>query len=307
MSSSSDLHRPTPPIPRPPTSSIPRRIALGLLTLAAITGLAALLVRETHWGSDVWKQANALAERRECNFDDPLTCPADQICVKDSQGPSLCVPRDVGRTPFVRFPFQPSHPVKCILGIRSREGHHGKSDTLFAVDLATPPGTKPGTVHAAIDGTAIVFRSCKDTSVPNAPRPTGDDFACGSGFGNHVRILNSHRGLVALYAHLGTIWVEDGQIVSEGEAIGQEGRSGDAMARHLHFSIHRGDFSNWLEALYTYRNRPGVLPPAIPFETQYCDPEHSDPSECKRKRARVEAIPCAEPFKGAALRADWRT
>ncbi len=253
--------------------------------------------------------ASALFAREECEFGNPVGCPPERVCAYTSPRRAECVARFVGPTPFVRFPFEPTHPVVCLEGTGKRGGTHTTPESLFAVDLATRPADAlPGTVSAAIDGTALVYRSCADRSVRDeAPAKAGPSVApsnpiCESGLGNHVRILNPD-GHMLLYANLGAVWVEDGQVVRAGDPLGREGRSGKASERRLRFSVHFAPIDSWLETLSYYRAHPEATPPSIPFETQFCDPERS--TECVRRRARMDELPCG-PKSTTLLRADWR-
>lgn len=67
---------------------------------------------------------------------------------------------------------------------------------------------------------------------------------CGSGFGNHVRIdhgLMNIKGqqqtVGAIYAHLSSVVVRDGQTVKQGQIIGYVGSSGSSTGYHLHLTL----------------------------------------------------------------------
>jgi murein DD-endopeptidase MepM/ murein hydrolase activator NlpD len=57
------------------------------------------------------------------------------------------------------------------------------------------------------------------------------------GYGNFVEIDHGN-GLSTLYAHLEEVYVKAGDIVSQGQAIGQMGATGDATGVHVHFEVH---------------------------------------------------------------------
>jgi hypothetical protein len=231
--------------------------------------------------------------RAECTLGNNSTCSSEKICAVTATGDPACVARYGGRTPFARFPFSPNHPVICTRDSSAR------SDALFAIDLASPTETEPpGTVHAALEGTALVHEGCRNETRPGKANVD----ACGGGLGNHVRVLNAD-GFMVLYAHLGKVLVEDGQAVNPGDPIGIEGKSGQARKRHLRFSVHHASVDSWAPTLARYRKTPGLLPNSIPFETQFCDPSLAQ--ECKRMRSRVEKMPC-DPKQPRTLRADWR-
>lgn len=251
----------------------------------------------------------ALTAAPPCDIQKTASCPAEQICAYAESSTNArpeCTARYAGKTPVVRFPYEPKQSVACTEGTRDpalvkaplspkEELPHLATASINALDLASPPDKPAATVYAAMDGTALVYRDC--TAEPAEPA----DYDCAEGLGNFVRIVNA-EGFITLYAHLGEIWIDDGQPIRAGEKIGREGISGRAGYRHLHFSVHY-DPRPWLEALSYYRANPLELPQSIPFETVYCDPRVL--SECRRIRARVENIPCATRTP-VWLRADWR-
>lgn len=63
----------------------------------------------------------------------------------------------------------------------------------------------------------------------------GRDF---KGYGRMV-LIESGSGWATLYAHLDKILVEEGQMVTPDEIIGQMGRTGRATGVHLHFEIRK--------------------------------------------------------------------
>jgi LysM repeat protein len=56
------------------------------------------------------------------------------------------------------------------------------------------------------------------------------------GYGNLV-VLYHGRGYQTFYAHLDDIWVDCGQVVAQGDAIGPGGTTGYSTGPHLHFEI----------------------------------------------------------------------
>lgn len=52
-------------------------------------------------------------------------------------------------------------------------------------------------------------------------------------------IIDHGNGMETLYAHLGSISVNVGDVVSPGEKIGAKGSTGDSTGVHLHFEVHQ--------------------------------------------------------------------
>ncbi|MDO8615506.1 MAG: peptidoglycan DD-metalloendopeptidase family protein [Dehalococcoidia bacterium] len=59
------------------------------------------------------------------------------------------------------------------------------------------------------------------------------------GYGYHV-IVQHADGSETLYGHLSEIWVEQGQYVGQGQAVGALGSTGYSTGPHLHFELHIG-------------------------------------------------------------------
>lgn len=159
--------------------------------------------------------------------------------------------------PIVQFPFHPSHPVKCTQGNMQYSRSHNHTDIMFAIDLSTIPGSPPGFVHAAKDGTAYIYDKCRDTSHQNKH----NDDSCGAGYGNHVRIVHE-GGYLTIYAHLSKILISNEIYVRKGQVIGIEGNSGKAGFRHLHFGLHKP------KNLSKILKEPGWVGKSIPFNTK---------------------------------------
>ncbi|MFA6381957.1 MAG: M23 family metallopeptidase [Candidatus Buchananbacteria bacterium] len=86
------------------------------------------------------------------------------------------------------------------------------------VDIACPFGS---TIYAAAAGVVIKAQG-----------------GWNGGYGNYI-IIN-HGGTQTLYGHLSRIFVEVGQVVNQGTAIGAEGSSGRSTGPHLHFEVRSG-------------------------------------------------------------------
>lgn len=99
---------------------------------------------------------------------------------------------------------------------------HGVVKTHYGIDIANSTGTP---VLSAADG-VISYA---------APLST---------YGNVIMVTHSIDGKIftSLYAHLSSIKVSVGQVVSKGQIIGAIGTTGNSTGPHLHFEIHVG---NW--------------------------------------------------------------
>lgn len=87
----------------------------------------------------------------------------------------------------------------------------------LGLDLAAPRGTP---IFAAQKGTVIY---------------AGREF---KGYGKMVLIENGY-GWATLYAHFDKIYVQEGQVVQQGELLGGMGKTGRATGYHLHFEIRK--------------------------------------------------------------------
>jgi murein DD-endopeptidase MepM/ murein hydrolase activator NlpD len=97
-------------------------------------------------------------------------------------------------------------------------GADGSGQTNDGINIAAAAGTS---VQAAEAGTVIY---------------TGNELAA---FGNLVLIRHA-GGFVTAYGHLGSIGVQRGATVTQGQSIGTVGQTGSASAPQLHFEIRQG-------------------------------------------------------------------
>lgn len=58
-----------------------------------------------------------------------------------------------------------------------------------------------------------------------------------SGYGNHVYIEKDD--VTTVYAHCKTIYVKEGDMISQGQQIGEVGQTGNATGPHLHFEVRK--------------------------------------------------------------------
>lgn len=101
----------------------------------------------------------------------------------------------------------------------------------YAVDIAN--AAKPD-VWAGAEGTiSKIVTGCPSREVQVAR-------SCGGGYGNYV-IVNHGNGSQTLYAHLETVYVDQGQWVARGQALGKMGNTGrsyGATGRHVHVELY---------------------------------------------------------------------
>ena len=99
-------------------------------------------------------------------------------------------------------------------GARKSQGLHGHN----GIDLAGPAIGTP--VLSAAKGTVILAKFG----------------GYNGGYGNYV-IVSHPNGTQTLYAHLNSVSVERGQVVSQGQKLGGMGNTGRSYGKHLHFEV----------------------------------------------------------------------
>ena len=85
------------------------------------------------------------------------------------------------------------------------------------VDIAANLGT---VIHAATDGTVILASGVGD-------------------YGNHLKI--QINDVVIIYAHCNKLYVKEGDIIVQGQEIGEVGSTGNSTGPHLHFEVRKSD------------------------------------------------------------------
>ncbi|MFN2464809.1 MAG: peptidoglycan DD-metalloendopeptidase family protein, partial [Candidatus Dormibacteria bacterium] len=93
-------------------------------------------------------------------------------------------------------------------------------------------GAANSPVHAAADGVVLLATSSKDAQ--------GNLI----GYGNYVAIAHPN-GFVTLYGHMNSLSVKEGQVVHQGEIVGQEGSTGLSTGPHVHFEIRHNN--EWVD------------------------------------------------------------
>ena len=98
----------------------------------------------------------------------------------------------------------------------------GQEQLHRGVDIAVPTGT---TVYAAMDGTVTTA-------------------AYDSYYGNYV-VIEDEKGYCTKYAHMDTLSVSAGQVVTHGIPIGTTGNTGSSTGSHLHIEcLYNGEYYN---------------------------------------------------------------
>ena len=124
--------------------------------------------------------------------------------------------------------------ISSNFGLRTDPVNGKKNAGHSGIDI--PGDINVTNVIASKDG--IVFKSTKTSSISCKD---GGDTSCGGGYGNHIVIQHSD-GNYTLYGHLaeGSITVEVGDSVKQGQVIGKVGNSGKSTGPHLHFEVRVG-------------------------------------------------------------------
>jgi len=116
-------------------------------------------------------------------------------------------------SPNVDFIWPVTGRISSIFGLRrffneqERRPHSG-------LDIAAKEGTP---IKAIADGTVI---------------DSGDFF-----FSGNMIYLDHGQGIISLYAHMSKINVKPGDIIKQGDIIGEVGQTGRVTGPHLHFAI----------------------------------------------------------------------
>ena len=106
--------------------------------------------------------------------------------------------------------------IRPIVGGVRTQGLHGHN----AVDLADKIGTP---VHAAAAGQVIIAKQG----------------GWNGGYGNYI-VISHDNGTQTLYAHLSSVEVSVGQMVTQDQVIGLMGSTGDSTGSHVHFEVRGG-------------------------------------------------------------------
>lgn len=190
----------------------------------------------------------------------PSSCENGKICVQQLPGQASCFDNPTSSV-SIPFPVSVNTPLICTQGpLTAAERTHSYLNTAFAVDLATHPLYPDAEVRAVFAGEVVVNRGCS-----NWEQAEFSNDSCGQGFGNWVALFDEDNGYIAFYAHLRKVHVNTGDYVEPGQTLGQEGKSGAAGHRHLHFSLHE---NIWKLSPSDMQKNGAWLPPSIPYTTR---------------------------------------
>ena len=196
-------------VPPTPTAS-PRRVGLKMRTLRMF-GMLMIAIFAASWGwtvaaSDTAElMADQLAEQQRLTaaLDDTLqSMRTAAMAAESAKLPPVGMIMPINGEITSRFSRSRFHPILQIF-----RAHRG-------VDLAAPAGTR--IVAPAAGKVASVGRRL--------------------GYGLVIELVHS-GGVVTRYAHCRAAFVQRGDSVSMGQAIGAVGASGLATAPHLHFEV----------------------------------------------------------------------
>ncbi len=102
------------------------------------------------------------------------------------------------------------------------------------------PGGFGSTNHKGVDICNVGFDSSvfatKSGKVILASSPFQGSYYGGSGYGNYV-VVDHGGGVTTLYAHMSTVKVSEGQMVSQGTVLGITGSTGASTGPHLHYEV----------------------------------------------------------------------
>lgn len=101
-----------------------------------------------------------------------------------------------------------------------------------------PISTNFGVDHGGIDIDGIANQSQPVTAVADGIVTfAGGDPCCRLGLNVKITHRYTNPAVWTWYGHLNAVYVEEGQVVKQGEKIGQIGSTGNSTGVHLHFEV----------------------------------------------------------------------
>lgn len=184
---------------------------------------------------------------------DILYCPGGEWAVKEAC-PQGCIEQPEGTPDSCKseseylLPYNCDDTHNCSNG-NNTSTHTGKDE--YAYDFAMPVGT---TVRAMRAGTVLRVRN---VSQPGDACYDGGGTSCAN-YANTVEVLHSD-GTVALYMHLSKGTVAKGDIVAQGDVLGQSGNSGWTTGPHLHVQIQEDCGIWWCQSIpFKFVEKPNI-------------------------------------------------
>jgi hypothetical protein len=173
-------------------------------------------------------------------------CPAGQMCAAPGNssgclGRGQCEPLPAAAEIELSLPVAKGERLFCTNNALPDPGGDELCASAplerFSLAFSSPAFEAPHVVVASADGVAYFWAGCASESLTFTAPGTA---LCNSGWGNHVRIQHT-PDLYTDYQHLSAVLIDWGQSVKRGQPIGIEGNTGgSAMAKHIHWSAHRG-------------------------------------------------------------------
>ena len=137
------------------------------------------------------------------------------------------------------WPVNTSKKISSPMGSRVAPGGFGSTNHK-GVDICNVGFTS--SVFATKSGKVLI------ASEPYRNNPSGGR----SGYGNYV-VIDHGGGVTTLYAHMSSVNVSEGQMVSQGTVLGITGSTGASTGAHLHYEVRiNGVYQNPLNYLAGY-------------------------------------------------------
>lgn len=165
--------------------------------------------------SDVAK-FNGITEDSKLSLGDTLLIPDGEISVAPTLLPKPKTVKNTVKTKILNsysFATAKGFLSRPVVGSTKTQGLHGHN----GIDIAAVPGTP---ILAAASGRVIVAK----TSGYNG------------GYGSMI-IMAHDNGVQTIYAHLRAVYVTPGQMINQGDQIGEMGNTGRSTGPHLHFEV----------------------------------------------------------------------
>lgn len=126
----------------------------------------------------------------------------------------------------LRWPLDPQHHTITCYFVDYDAFHNGRHT---GIDISDS-GIRGEPIRAAQSGVVV---TASYTCPHNEPKKNWT-CGCGGNYGNYI-IIDHGGQLATLYGHCQAIYVSPGQVVEQGEAIGEVGSTGWSSWWHLHF------------------------------------------------------------------------